>query len=282
MPATRILRPGSTGVGRGDAIAVAPRVFLDQHRVGPFGHRRAGENAHRLAGAAGAGKSPPGRGFADDLQRSRPPRRRAARSRPSPKAPWAAGCEARRGRPPKFRRKPAPAGCVRWKGGQWRAARIFASASSTLSSGFLFRFIRIEALGSLPLSFVTLRVRAKIIAGFAAGLFGQDHAARCAWRGRRLSACRKWSGRRRRRRSAPPSPRRFRPQPWRAALTRNPGRVSSGAMSTSTLVRASGWQSGNQIDACAWRRGFRRCARWRTRRPFWPARTGKAPGFPAP
>ena len=32
-----------------DAVAVAPHVFLDDDRVGALGHRRAGEDAHRLA-----------------------------------------------------------------------------------------------------------------------------------------------------------------------------------------------------------------------------------------
>ncbi len=45
---------------RGDAIAVAARVFLNQHRICPLGHGRAGKDAHRLARTARTRKRPAG------------------------------------------------------------------------------------------------------------------------------------------------------------------------------------------------------------------------------
>ncbi len=55
-------------VAKGDPIALPRDILLQDHPVGAVGHRRAGEDAHRLAGADGAGKALSGRGFTDDVQ----------------------------------------------------------------------------------------------------------------------------------------------------------------------------------------------------------------------
>jgi len=62
------------GVGHGGnnhLVAVPQGVFLDDHRVGAGGNRRAGENPHRLSRLDDAGEAPARRAFADDLQPSR-------------------------------------------------------------------------------------------------------------------------------------------------------------------------------------------------------------------
>ena len=51
-----------------DAVAVAPHVFLNNDRVGAFGHGRAGEDPRRLARPERSAEGAPGGGFADDGQ----------------------------------------------------------------------------------------------------------------------------------------------------------------------------------------------------------------------
>ena len=57
------------GVEDGDGVAVAARILLDDDRVGAVRHRRAGEDADRLARRHDAREAAPGEARADDAQR---------------------------------------------------------------------------------------------------------------------------------------------------------------------------------------------------------------------
>ena len=69
-PATPDVAAGPDRLGRGDQIAVAAGVFLNEDGVGAVGQRRAGEDPHGVARTANALKAAPGRGFADDAKRT--------------------------------------------------------------------------------------------------------------------------------------------------------------------------------------------------------------------
>ena len=59
---------GDRGLGKGDACAIlfgaGDDIFLQDDRIGPIGHHRTGENAHRLAAAKPARPGMAGGGFA--------------------------------------------------------------------------------------------------------------------------------------------------------------------------------------------------------------------------
>ncbi len=55
------------GSGRRDRISVESRVFLYQHRIGAVRHRRAGEDADRLAAVQRVGKAVARGAFADQF-----------------------------------------------------------------------------------------------------------------------------------------------------------------------------------------------------------------------
>ena len=80
-PAGRMLRPAATASRAVRCRRVGLGVLLDQHRVGAFRHRRAGEDADRLAGSDDAVISGAGGGHADHPElRRRAPATSAART----------------------------------------------------------------------------------------------------------------------------------------------------------------------------------------------------------
>ena len=100
-PARAHEAPRRGGVEDGDGVAVASRILLDDDRVGAVRHRRAGEDADRLARRHDALESRARRGSRRRRATSpagspRPPR--ARRSRPWRKRRRAAACAKRRGR----------------------------------------------------------------------------------------------------------------------------------------------------------------------------------------
>ena len=96
-PARRMWRPAVTASFTRTSVPVAVGVLLQQDGVGALRHDAAGEQAHRLAGADSALERVAGRGAADHVQHARRGcrRRRAGRSRPSPRRRPAAGSGAR-------------------------------------------------------------------------------------------------------------------------------------------------------------------------------------------
>ena len=58
------------GRGDGDAVALAPGVFLHHHQIGALGHRRPGEDPRRGAGGERGGEGAPGGGLAHYRQRA--------------------------------------------------------------------------------------------------------------------------------------------------------------------------------------------------------------------
>jgi hypothetical protein len=116
-----------------------------------------------------------------------------------------------------------------------------------------------------------------VYAALAAVLFQHADVASSPCRGRRPCTCRRPSAGPPARRSALPSRRRCGPAspPARAAHPVLASRSSS--KSTATRVMGSGWHSGTR-SACAWRPGWRRCARCRSRRPSSPGRGDQREG----
>jgi hypothetical protein len=121
---------------RSASVIVSPSrldILLDHHAVGALGHRRAGEDAHRLARADRPGWRPAG-GLADHAERAPGGRRRRApRSRPSPRRGRAAGRGARR----RLGQHAAAASAAARSRPRGRgvSAKIRASASSTEHRG---------------------------------------------------------------------------------------------------------------------------------------------------